>query len=115
MARASQSGSCEHGYRDQCSRRKFKPSHLISSLYMKSHEPVFERHFCSFAHKLSLASGVMTRAIAQREGMCDVHRLVPRLRTRFTGAPLELRWYCACSSQIKTQPESGAPRTMTIL
>src|SRR5882757_4028772 len=81
MARASHSGSCERGCGDQCSRQKFELSHLISPLYMKSHVPVFERHFCGFAPEPSLASRVMTRAIA----------------------PLELRWYCARSSQIKTQ------------
>src|SRR4029077_20125287 len=69
MARASHSGSCEHGCGDQCSRQKFKLSHLISPLHMKSHVPVFERHFCSFTPEPSLASRVTTRAIAPREGM----------------------------------------------
>src|SRR5258708_39626080 len=68
MARVSHSGSCEHGCGDQCSRRKFKLSHLVYPLYMKSHVPVFERHFCGFAPEPSLASRVMTRAIAPREG-----------------------------------------------
>src|SRR5258708_37733003 len=36
MARASQSGSCERACGDQCSRQKFKPSHLISPLHMKA-------------------------------------------------------------------------------
>jgi hypothetical protein len=35
MARASHSGSCEHGCGDQCSRQKFKLSHLISPLHEK--------------------------------------------------------------------------------
>ena len=47
MARASHSGSCEHGCGDQRSQRKFKLSHLISPLHMKSHVPVFERHFAA--------------------------------------------------------------------
>jgi hypothetical protein len=40
MARASHSGSCEHGRGDQCSRQKFKLSHLISPLHMKSQRRV---------------------------------------------------------------------------
>jgi hypothetical protein len=40
MARASHSGSCEHGCGDQCSRQKFKLSHLISPLQMKSQRRV---------------------------------------------------------------------------
>jgi len=35
MARESHSGSCEHGCGDQCSRQKFKLSHLISPLHEK--------------------------------------------------------------------------------
>jgi len=69
MARASHSGSCDHGCGDQCCRQKFKLSHLISPLYMKSHVPVLERHFAAFAPEPSLVSRVMTRAIAPREGM----------------------------------------------
>ena len=37
MAFASHSGSCEHGCGDKCSRQKFKISHLVSPLDMKSH------------------------------------------------------------------------------
>jgi hypothetical protein len=40
MARASHSGSCEHGCGDQCSRQKFKLSHLIYPLHMKSQRRV---------------------------------------------------------------------------
>src|ERR1700694_2724689 len=40
MAPASHSGSCEHGCGDQCSRQKFKLSHLISPLHMKSQRRV---------------------------------------------------------------------------
>jgi hypothetical protein len=36
MACTSHSGSCEHGCGDQCSRQKFKLSHLISPSHMKS-------------------------------------------------------------------------------
>src|SRR5258707_11145847 len=36
MARASHSGSCERDCGDQCSRQKFKLSHLISPLHMKA-------------------------------------------------------------------------------
>src|SRR6266436_7392024 len=36
MARAGHSGSCERGCGDQCSRQKFKLSHLISPLHMKA-------------------------------------------------------------------------------
>ena len=35
MARASHSGSCERGCGDQCSRQKFKFSHLISPLRVR--------------------------------------------------------------------------------
>src|SRR5260370_42666467 len=36
MARAGHSGSCERSCGDQCSRQKFKLSHLISPLHMKA-------------------------------------------------------------------------------
>jgi hypothetical protein len=36
MARASRSGSCKHGCGDQCGRQRFKLSHLISPLHVKS-------------------------------------------------------------------------------
>jgi hypothetical protein len=40
MALASHSGSCENGCGDQCSRQKFKLSHLIYPLHMKSQRRV---------------------------------------------------------------------------